>query len=98
MYHFLCLASSHSITCLFFFNDTAPTEIYTYYTLFPYPTLFRSWQPGTPYSLLVMRSNVREANFHSASLLKKDEEGMGVDLMDLSGDLIKIAEKPRRDA
>src|SRR3546814_2263766 len=45
-----------------------------------------------------MRSNVREANFHSASLLKKDEEGMGVDLMDLSGDLIKIAEKPRRDA
>src|SRR3546814_7070534 len=32
------------------------------------------WQPGTPDSLLVMRSNVREANFHSASLLKKDEE------------------------
>ena len=56
------------------------------------------WQPGTPDSLLIMRSNVREANFHSASLLKKDEEGMGVDLMDLSGDLIKIAEKPRRDA
>src|SRR3546814_6868252 len=33
------------------------------------------WQPGTPDSLLVMRSNVREANFHSASHLKKDEEG-----------------------
>src|SRR3546814_12906491 len=27
---------------LFFFNDTATTEIYTYYTLFPYTTLFRS--------------------------------------------------------
>src|SRR3546814_3216657 len=26
----------------FFFNDTATTEIYTYYTLFPYTTLFRS--------------------------------------------------------
>lgn len=56
------------------------------------------WQPGTPDSLLIMRSNVREANLHSASLLKKDEEGMGVDLVDLSGDLIKIAERPQRDA
>src|SRR3546814_5389199 len=27
---------------MFFFNDTATTEIYTYYTLFPYTTLFRS--------------------------------------------------------
>src|SRR3546814_9072919 len=27
---------------LFFFNDTATTEIYTYDTLFPYTTLFRS--------------------------------------------------------
>src|SRR3546814_8696543 len=27
---------------LFFFNDTATTEIYTYCTLFPYTTLFRS--------------------------------------------------------
>src|SRR3546814_14225365 len=27
---------------LFFFNDTSTTEIYTYYTLFPYATLFRS--------------------------------------------------------
>src|SRR3546814_4075485 len=26
----------------FFFNDTATTEIYTYYTRFPYTTLFRS--------------------------------------------------------
>src|SRR3546814_5142685 len=26
----------------FFFNDTATTEIYTYDTLFPYTTLFRS--------------------------------------------------------
>src|SRR3546814_20914045 len=29
----------------FFFNDTATTEIYTYYTLFPYTTLFRSVKP-----------------------------------------------------
>src|SRR3546814_1434872 len=27
---------------IFFFNDTATTEIYTYDTLFPYTTLFRS--------------------------------------------------------
>src|SRR3546814_17976497 len=27
---------------VFFFNDTATTEIYTYATLFPYTTLFRS--------------------------------------------------------
>src|SRR3546814_15577580 len=27
---------------VFFFNDTATTEIYTYDTLFPYTTLFRS--------------------------------------------------------
>src|SRR3546814_19795608 len=28
--------------CFLFFNDTATTEIYTYCTLFPYTTLFRS--------------------------------------------------------
>src|SRR3546814_9200785 len=28
--------------CIFFFKETATTEIYTYYTLFPYTTLFRS--------------------------------------------------------
>src|SRR3546814_13998346 len=28
----------------FFFNVTATTEIYTYDTLFPYTTLFRSWR------------------------------------------------------
>src|SRR3546814_8382441 len=36
------------LSYLFFFNDTATTEIYTYYTLFPYTTLFRSpcrWRP-----------------------------------------------------
>src|SRR3546814_7934233 len=30
------------IMVFFFFNDTATTEIYTYDTLFPYTTLFRS--------------------------------------------------------
>src|SRR3546814_5934619 len=29
-----------------FFNDTATTEIYTYCTLFPYTTLFRSQELG----------------------------------------------------
>src|SRR3546814_20096389 len=32
----------HCVCCCFFFNDTATTEIYTYDTLFPYTTLFRS--------------------------------------------------------
>src|SRR6059058_3896711 len=31
-----------SLSCFFFFNDTATTEIYTSLTLFPYTTLFRS--------------------------------------------------------
>src|SRR3546814_13509090 len=30
--------------CVLFFNDTATTEIYTYCTLFPHTTLFRSLQ------------------------------------------------------
>src|SRR3546814_12794608 len=33
------------VTLLFFFKSTATTEIYTYYTLFPYTTLFRSTTP-----------------------------------------------------
>src|SRR3546814_1215306 len=39
---------SHSsyISLFFFFNDTATTEIYTYDTLFPYTTLFRSRRRG----------------------------------------------------
>src|SRR3546814_21103329 len=34
--------STHCLRCVFFFNDTATTDIYTD-TLFPYTTLFRSW-------------------------------------------------------
>src|SRR3546814_17313766 len=37
---------SHVIFFLFFFNDTATTEIYTTDTLFPYTTLFRSHDPA----------------------------------------------------
>src|SRR3546814_12421406 len=33
------------VLSLFCFNDTATTEIYTYYTLFPYTTLVRSRLP-----------------------------------------------------
>src|SRR3546814_11830549 len=36
----------YMFVCIFFFNDTATTEIYTYYTLFPYTTLFRSRPPS----------------------------------------------------
>src|SRR3546814_15962294 len=34
--------SFYCLLFFFFFNDTATTEIYTYDTLFPYTTLFRS--------------------------------------------------------
>lgn len=56
------------------------------------------WQPGVANSVLVMRSHVREANRYSASLITKDEEGMGVDLMDVTRGSVKVVEKPRRDA
>jgi dipeptidyl aminopeptidase/acylaminoacyl peptidase len=56
------------------------------------------WQPGPAGAVLVMRSHVREANRESASLIVKDDEGMGVDLMDATSGAIKVVEKPRRDA
>ena len=56
------------------------------------------WQPGQPGNVLVMRSHVREANRESASLIVKDEEGMGVDLMDATTGAVKVVERPRRDA
>ncbi len=56
------------------------------------------WQPGPANSVLVMRSYVPEANRYSASLITKDEEGMGVDLMDVTVGSAKPVEKPRRDA
>jgi len=56
------------------------------------------WQPGTANSVLVMRSYVPEANRYSASLITKDDEGMGVDLVDVTQGSAKTVEKPRRDA
>lgn len=56
------------------------------------------WQPGPAGSVLVMRSHVPEANRQSASLITKDEDGMGVDLMDAAEGTVKVVEKPRRDA
>src|SRR3546814_11420326 len=38
------LFCDYIVVLYFFFKDTATTEIYTYYTLFPYTTLFRSRQ------------------------------------------------------
>jgi len=51
------------------------------------------WQPGTANNVLVMRSHLPEA-----TLIAKDEQGMGVDLMDVSQGTVKVIEKPRRDA
>lgn len=56
------------------------------------------WQPGTPGSVLMMRSYVPEANLRGASLITKDAEGMGVDLVDATTGATKVVEKPRRDA
>jgi len=56
------------------------------------------WQPGPANSVLVMRSHVPEANRYSASLITKDEQGMGVDLMDVTEGSVKLVEKPRTDA
>ena len=55
------------------------------------------WQPGQPNSLLIMRSHVREANRYSSSLIVKDDQGMGVDLMDVNSGAVKIVERPRSD-
>jgi dipeptidyl aminopeptidase/acylaminoacyl peptidase len=51
------------------------------------------WQPGTANNVLVMRSHVPEA-----TLIAKEDAGMGVDLMDVSQGTVKVIEKPRRDA
>ncbi len=51
------------------------------------------WQPGTANNVLVMRSHVPEA-----TLVAKEDAGMGVDLMDVSQGTVKVVEKPRRDA
>lgn len=56
------------------------------------------WQPGRLGSVLMMRSHVPEANVYSSSMITKDEEGMGVDLIDATSGSSKIVEKPRRDA
>src|SRR5881394_4371635 len=43
----------HSQIFFFFFNDTATTEIYTGWYLFPYTTLFRSQSPFSQYAAVV---------------------------------------------
>src|SRR3546814_5423281 len=45
---FILYACNLCIIVFFFFNDTATPEIYTYDTLFPYTTLFRSPNISTP--------------------------------------------------
>lgn len=51
------------------------------------------WQPGPANSVLVMRSHVPEA-----TLIAKNDDGMGVYLMDITQGSVKVVEKPRRDA
>ncbi|MBL0916918.1 MAG: S9 family peptidase, partial [Sphingopyxis sp.] len=54
------------------------------------------WQPGTAESVLVMRSYVPEVS--ATSVIRKDAEGMGVDLVKISDGSTKLVEKPRVDA
>lgn len=56
------------------------------------------WSPGQPGSVLVMRSYVPEVNRASGSLITKDEQGMGVDLLDATSGAVKIVERARPDA
>src|SRR3546814_15654637 len=53
----------------FFFNDTATTEIYTYDTLFPYTTLFRSQPGGVVAGVVVPRLGDRLALLPVAQVL-----------------------------
>src|SRR3546814_7382000 len=55
------------VICIFFFNDTATTEIYTYDTLFPYTTLFRS-------ALLGQFENGQERDHHAEPAFARLEQ------------------------
>jgi dipeptidyl aminopeptidase/acylaminoacyl peptidase len=54
------------------------------------------WQPAQDNSILMMRSHVPESNVHT--MIAKDEEGMGVDRIDVDTATARSVEKPRRDA
>lgn len=56
------------------------------------------WQPGPANSVMVMRSYVPEVSSYSGSLVRKDGQGMGVDLIDVVTGTVKVVEKPRREA
>lgn len=54
------------------------------------------WQPGTDGSVLMMRSYVPEVS--ATTLVRKDGDGMGVDIIDVADASTKAVEKPRIDA
>src|SRR3546814_15616895 len=61
------------VTNCFCFNETATTEIYTYDTLFPYTTLFRSEQ---------LREAVAEHRVDLVERLLEQLLGLDIDLLD----------------
>jgi dipeptidyl aminopeptidase/acylaminoacyl peptidase len=54
------------------------------------------WQPGVDGSVLMMRSYVPEVS--ATTLVRKDGEGMGVDMVNVGDASTKLVEKPRIDA
>ena len=53
------------------------------------------WKPGVDGSVLMMRSYVPEVS--ATTLVRKDGDGMGVDLVNITDASTKIVEKPRAD-
>src|SRR3546814_295878 len=71
----------------FFVNDTATTEIYTYCTLFPYTTLFRSLLEARP-AVALERGAV--------GLIETGLEHEGQ--VELGGNLLQVARRLQRQA
>src|SRR3546814_11364314 len=58
---------------IFFFNDTATTEIYTYDTLFPYTTLFRSLGKLAPAAV----ANAKKEAADLQAMIDKEQAAKG---------------------
>src|SRR3546814_8650043 len=71
---------------MFFFNDTATTEIYTYYTLFPYTTLFRS-KPSTSLKKEQVAARTEEMEMLAIGLMSgTSRDGMDAALIETDGE------------